>query len=378
MEKMLERHIESVLRSNLGKGKVILLTGARRVGKTQLLKHIAAGKKNPLVLNAEDLDVAELLNEPRASQYKALMQDKDLVVIDEAQTLPDIGKKLKLMIDEMPKLPIVASGSSSFNLLKQSGEPLTGRSIIIELFPISWLELSKKFNPLELQQQMEERLIYGAYPELFQLKTLKEKRAYLKDLVVGYLLKDILAADLLRNTAKLYDLLKLIAFQVGAEVSYDELARALSMSKNTVERYLYILKEGYVLFPLGGFSKNLRKEVTKSSKWYFWDNGIRNAIVNQFEPITVRRDVGLLWENFCISERLKKSAYSADECSFYFWRTYDNQEIDLIIESDRGLEAVEIKWKAMNFKMPTAFEKAYPTARFSTVNKANFAEWIQE
>ncbi len=373
---MLQRIITPRLQQAVGKGKVVLLTGARRVGKTVLLRELSRLTSNPLWLNAEDSDTQALLSERKIATFKTLMQDRDLVVIDEAQSIPQIGAILKLIIDEMPEVPIVASGSSSFNLLNQSGEPLTGRYSRIELFPLSWKELSLNFNPLERKQQLEERLVFGSYPEVITLTSSQDKRLYLKELVNSYLLRDILAFDGLRNTAKLLDLLKLAAFQVGSELSFEELGKQLGMSKNTVERYLYILKEGYVIFPLGGFSRNLRKEVSKSSKWYFYDNGIRNAIINQFDLWPQRNDIGALWENFCISERIKKSSYERDETEFYFWRTYDRQEIDLIEDRFGNLHAVEFKWKDKPLKTPLAWEKSYPNSTNTLVSQQNFEAYL--
>jgi uncharacterized protein len=376
MAQLLNRFIETELNQVLGKGKVILLTGARRVGKTVLLKKLASLKINPLLLNAEDADVKDILSDRRIANYKTLFEGKDLVVIDEAQSIKEIGLILKLMIDEFPNAPLIASGSSSFNLLNQSGEPLTGRYSKMELFPMSWMELNSQYNALELKQQLDERLIFGSYPELFTQETVQSKRIYLKEMVTSYLLRDILAFDGLRNTKKLLDLLKLVAYQVGNELSYDELGKQLGMSKNTVERYLYILREGYVLFQLGGYSNNLRKEVTKSSKWYFWDNGIRNAIINEFEPLSTRKDIGALWENFCISERIKRSRYLHDEINHYFWRTYDQQEIDLIEEKNSNLAAYEIKWNQKKAKIPGAFAKAYPNATYAVIEKNRIGEWL--
>ncbi len=376
MTQLLNRYIESELKQVLGKGKVVLLTGARRVGKTILLKKLASEKKNPLLLNAEDTDIKEILSDRRIANYKSLFEGKDLVVIDEAQSIKEIGLILKLMIDEFPSTPLIASGSSSFNLLNQSGEPLTGRYVKKELFPMSWMELQTQFDTLELKQQLDERLVLGSYPELFTMNSELEKRNYLKEMVTSYLLRDILAFDGLRNNKKLLDLLKLVAYQVGNELSYDELGKQLGMSKNTVERYLHILREGYVLFQLGGYSGNLRKEVTKSSKWYFWDNGIRNAIVNEFNPVSIRKDIGSLWENYCISERIKKSRYKQNEANHFFWRTYDQQEIDLIEETNGELAAFEMKWTQKKAKIPGAFAKAYPEAPYSVIEKNSLREWL--
>ncbi|MGV3509337.1 MAG: ATP-binding protein [Sphingobacteriaceae bacterium] len=372
----INRQISQQLKSKIGLNKVILLFGTRRVGKTFLIKQLEKEIAVPFLhLNAEDNDVQELLAVRTVANYKRLLGTNKLLVIDEAQVIPDIGKILKLMIDEL-EITIIATGSSAFDLNNQTGEPLTGRSVTYHLYPVAQTELNTNESLLQTRQNLDERLIFGSYPEVFSLKTLDEKAEYLKDLVNSYLLKDILILENIKNSGKIYDLLKLIAYQAGSEVAYDELGKQLGMSKNSVERYLDLLSKVNILFKLGGFSSNLRKEVTKSSKWYFFDNGIRNAIINDFRLPANRNDMGLLWENYCIYERIKRNAYEKKDTNYYFWRTYDQQEIDLIEESAGKISAADFKWGQAKKNKPAFFSKNYAEAEFIVINKDNYLDWI--
>jgi predicted AAA+ superfamily ATPase len=331
MQGQISRYLKSTILHKIGKNKVILLFGTRRVGKTWLIEQITAEANIEYIfLNGEDQDIQTLLATRTTANYKRILGNSKLLVIDEAQVIPDIGKILKLLIDSFKDLTIIASGSSAFDLSNQTGEPLTGRSITYYLYPIAQLELAPGENGLQTAQNLEERLIFGSYPEIFQLETLAEKSQYLTELVKSYLLKDILIYENIQNSNKLFDLLKLIALQIGSEVSIDELSRSLGISKNTVDRYLDLLSKVFIIYKIGGYSNNLRKEVTKSSKWYFYDNGIRNAIINDFRLLSLRNDQGILWENYGFSERIKKTNYEQQGAQYYFWRTYDQQEIDLI------------------------------------------------
>ncbi len=366
------------LAKRIQQNKVLLLFGTRRVGKTHLIKSIESSLNIPFLhLNAEDTDTATLLENRSIANYKRLLGENRLLIIDEAQVIPEIGKILKLMIDEFEDLTIIATGSSAFDLSNQTGEPLTGRSYTYYLYPIAQAELAKHENLLQTKQNLEERLIYGSYPEIFSLESLKEKEEYLKNLVNSYLLKDILRFENIQNSNKIFDLMKLIAYQVGAEVSLDELGKQLGMSKNTVERYLDLLAKVQILFKLGGYSSNLRKEVTKSSKWYFFDNGIRNAIINDFRPLALRQDSGLLWENYCIYERIKINRYQKTDAEFFFWRTYDQQEIDLIEKVGQKIEAFEFKYNSSKkVKVPVFFQKNYPDAKFNLIHRDNYIDFI--
>ncbi len=361
---------------NLSKQKVSLLLGARRVGKTELLKKIDADlKPKTLWLNGEDQFTADLLKQRTVANYKRLLQGYEILIIDEAQYIPDIHRKLKLMIDEIKPLHIIITGSSAFDL-QQGSEPLVGRMFTYQLYPLAQMELGKTENLLQTKQLLDERLVFGSYPEVVTLSTLQEKENYLTDLINTYLLKDILAFQDVRNPQKIKDLLVLLAYQIGNEVSLDELGKQLGISKNTVDRYLNLLTKVFVIYSRGGYSNNLRKEVVKSSRWYFYDNGIRNALINNFNLPSIRNDLGMLWENYICSERIKFNDYSNRNVNSYFWRTYDQQKIDLIEEKNASLEAFEIKWKETKVKIPAAFSKAYPRASFTVIQQQNYLQYI--
>lgn len=371
----IQRSVGQLLSKKIGTNKVLLLFGTRRVGKTYLIKALESTFNVPyLQLNAEDADVLNLLENRSVANYQRLLNGIKLLIIDEAQVIPEIGKILKLMIDSFEDLTIIATGSSAFDLSNQTGEPLTGRSYTYYLYPIAQAEL--KENILQSKQNLDDRLVFGSYPEIFQLKTGDEKAEYLKNLVNSYLLKDILHFENIKNSTKIYDLLRLVAYQVGSEVSLDELGKQLGMSKNTVERYLDLLAKVQILFKLSGFSKNLRKEVTKSSKWYFFDNGIRNALINDFRLVPLRQDMGLLWENYCIYEKIKANNNAQNDAAYFFWRTYDQQEIDLIEKRDQKINAFEFKYGDIKKKAPAFFTKSYPEAGFEIVNRENYLDFI--
>jgi uncharacterized protein len=279
------------------------------------------------------------------------------------------------MIDTIKPLHIILTGSSAFDLVNQS-EPLVGRSITYQLFPIAQAELKMHENALETQQKLEEKLIYGCYPEVYILPTVAEKQAYLNELVNTYLLKDLLAFEEVRQSNKINALLQSLAFQVGNEVRYEELGRQLQLSKNTVERYIDLLSKVFIIYQRKGYSKNLRKEIVKTTKWYFTDNGVRNAIINQFQPLALRQDVGALWENYILSERNKFLSYNKKMVTSYFWRTYDLQEIDIIEQENEALRAIECKWKNDKAKVPAAFAKAYTHATFEIVTTNNYLQFI--
>ncbi|RYD51310.1 MAG: ATP-binding protein [Sphingobacteriales bacterium] len=374
---MITRALLSNLVQHIHLQKVTVLLGARRVGKTALLKALAeAVDAQILWLNGEDADAAALLADRSISNYKRLLAPYNLLIIDEAQYLPDIGRKVKLMIDEVQPLHIILTGSSAFSLSQEAGEPLVGRSITHHLYPIAQSELAQTESLLQTRQQLPDRLIYGGYPELFALPEHSQKEAYLRELVQSYLLRDILSFEAIRNPQKIQDLLKLIAHQVGAEVSLEELGRKLQISKNTVERYLDLLTKVFVLYKRTGYSNNLRKEITKSSRWYFYDNGIRNAVLQNFSPLVLRQDVGMLWENYVLAERLKFQNYSGTAVNRFFWRTYDQQEIDLVEEREGRLTGYELKFKPRGARVPAAFSKAYPEAVFEEISTENYLPFI--
>ncbi len=373
----ISRLLESQIESQIGKQKVILLYGTRRTGKTTLIESIASKlPDSPLMLQGEDMQTVRLLEERTVSNYQRLTYNKKVIIIDEAQAIPDIGKILKLMIDTVKGITVIATGSSSLDLVNKTGEPLVGRSITYHLFPIAQAELTHQEDRLTTARNLEQRLVFGGYPELWHLGSDTEKEAYLKQLVNSYLLKDLLANENVKGAAVLFKLLQLLAWQVGSLASTVELGKNLHLNKKTVERYLDLLSKVFIIFPLPGYSHNLRKEVSKSKKWYFFDNGIRNAIIGNFNPLVNRNDVGQLWEQYILSERIKRNSYRNYHPEYFFWRTYDGQEIDFLEMHNRELQALECKWQAKGVKNPAAFAKAYPKAAFAVIDQTNYLDWI--
>ncbi|MDD6832481.1 MAG: ATP-binding protein [bacterium] len=372
------RTLQAKIEERLAPGKAVLIYGARRVGKTILLKEIfnkIEGKK--MLLIGEDMDVQNMLQNRSVHHYRQLFEGMNLLAIDEAQSIPEIGSVIKLIIDEIPHIQVIATGSSSFDLLNKIGEPLVGRASQFLLTPFSIREIAQKQNGMELRQNLENRIVYGSYPEVVGMTSNTMKEEYLRDIVNAYLLKDILAIDGLRNTAKMNRLLQLVAFQIGSEVSYEELGKQLGMHRETVEKYLDLLSKVFVVYKLGAFSRNMRKEVSKAGKWYFYDNGIRNAIIGDFKDANSRMDMGKLWENFFITEKLKDNQNHLLHCQFHFWRTYDQQEIDLIEEKNEVINAYEMKWGKKLPKAPAGFMKTYTGADFNVVNPDNYLEFLK-
>lgn len=379
MKKHLERAIIVEFKKKLLPNKVLILLGARRVGKTELIKNYLSEipSKNYLQLNGEDINDVNLLKERSVNNYKRLLSGIELLVIDEAQNVPDIGLILKLIVDSIDGIKVIATGSSMFDLSNKLGEPLVGRKNTIYLFPLAQIEYSQKENYKQTLENLEERLLFGSYPELIQYDNWEDKKDYLFEIINSYLLKDILVFEGIKHADKIYDLLRLIAYQAGKEVSIQELANQLQLSKNTVANYLDLLSKVFILFKIEGFSRNLRKEIVKSSRWYFYDNGIRNAIINNFNKLNSRNDIGDLWENYLAYERIKKQHYHKIKTNNYFWRTYDQQELDWLEEIGDKLEGFEFKWNEnKKAKIPTAFAKAYPEADFTIVNKSNYLDFI--
>ena len=372
------RTLQAKIEERLAPGKAVLIYGARRVGKTILLKEIfnkIEGKK--MLLIGEDMDVQNMLQNRSVHHYRQLFEGMNLLAIDEAQSIPEMGSVIKLIIDEIPHIQVIATGSSSFDLLNKIGEPLVGRASQFLLTPFSIREIAQKQNGMELRQNLENRIVYGSYPEVVGMTSNTMKEEYLRDIVNAYLLKDILAIDGLRNTAKMNRLLQLVAFQIGSEVSYEELGKQLGMHRETVEKYLDLLSKVFVVYKLGAFSRNMRKEVSKAGKWYFYDNGIRNAIIGDFKDANSRMDMGKLWENFFITEKLKDNQNHLLHCQFHFWRTYDQQEIDLIEEKNEVINAYEMKWSKKLPKAPAGFMKTYTGADFNVVNPDNYLEFLK-
>ncbi|MBK7478216.1 MAG: ATP-binding protein [Haliscomenobacter sp.] len=366
------------LRPALEPNKVIMLVGARRIGKTALLQKLAASLPAPyLWMNGEDFATAELLARRTEANYRQLLGEKRILLIDEAQKIPDIGWILKLMVDTLPGIQIVVTGSSAFDMHNTLGEPLTGRKKTFHLFPLAEEEWAKVESPMERKDRLRERLVFGSYPEIARIQEREGKAAYLSELVHSYLLKDIFSLEGIRSANKIKDLLRLLAFQVGEEVSAHELGRQLGMSKNTVDKYLDLLEKFFVVYSLSGFSRNLRKEIVKNRKWYFVDNGLRNVLISNLNPLELRNDQGKLWENYILSERVKHQHYRRMLVNNYFWRTYDQQEIDWIEEREGALFAYECKWNpAAKASPPVAWQKAYPESRFSVIHPENYTDWV--
>ena len=373
MFKRAYEHLEKYLGSN----KVLIIYGPRRVGKTVLLQNFLSktGLKYKLD-SGDDLSIQELFNSQSIEKITRYAEGYQLIAIDEAQRVPNIGLGLKILVDNVPGVKVIVTGSASFELSNKIGEPLTGRNITLILYPMAQLELLHHFNKSELEAKKEEFLIFGSYPEVLNLPTEGKKTAYLKEIVNSYLLKDILALEQVKAPKLLLDLLRLLAFQVGSEVSLSELSSSLGIDVKTVARYLDLLEKGFVLLNIRGFSRNLRKEVNKKSKYYFWDNGVRNAVILNFNDLNMRDDVGKLWENFLAVERLKKQSYKKIFATNYFWRTWDQKEVDWVEERGGKLYGYEFKYAKGKIKMPKDFLNAYQGSKFQVISSDNYLEFI--
>jgi len=374
-----KRAIEQIVLDYLLPNKVLVLLGPRRVGKTVLIQQILNKVSEPyLFLNGEDLSSRELFKRRTVQNFLQILDGKLFLIIDEAQKIPDIGNCLKLMVDEIAGLKILITGSSAFDVNNNTGEPLTGRKYTFKLYSFSEQEYNMIYPVTQRKDKLRERLIYGNYPELLKLHTKEQKNRYLNEVVTSYLMKDILAFENLKNSDKIIDLLRLLAFQVGNLVSTSELGRQLGMNGTTVSKYLDLLSKVFIIHRVGGFSRNLRKEITKNNKWYFLDNGIRNILIANLNPIELRDDIGALWENYIISERIKHQEYTGMIVNNYFWRTYDQQEIDWIENRGGKLYAYEIKWNPnKKSKVPAAWRKEYIDSEFQIINAENYEDWVK-
>lgn len=369
---MILRQLKAQIQQKISAEYVLVLYGARRVGKTTLMREIFGelnGKK--LFLNAEKMSDRNLLVGESFSQLKDAFAHLNYLMIDEAQTIKNIGKILKLMHDEFTELKIIVSGSASFDLANKIGEPLTGRKRTLTLYPISVIEQAQ--HEEEFKDILHNHLLYGSYPKIIELASSEEKKEELVELSSSYLYKDILELSEVKNSDKIRDLLILLAMQLGNEVSLNELANNLNIHIVTVQKYLDLLEKSFVIFRLRAFSRNLRKEISKSAKYYFYDVGIRNAILGNFRPLSLRTDTGGLWENFLICEKMKQNGYNRKFINNYFWRTYDQQEIDYIEEEDGYLAAYEFKW-GTNFKVkrPKLFLDTYKDSNFKVISQKNY------
>ena len=374
---MIPRIIQQEIEKNLFKNKVLLLIGARQIGKTTLLKQVLQNcTEKSLWLNADESDIKRKLeNATTSTQLLQLFGNAKLIVIDEAQQVEDIGLKLKLVIDTNPELQIIATGSSAFELLQKSNEPLTGRKKEYHLYPISFSEMVRHTSLLTEQRLLENRLIYGSYPEV--INNPGNEKEVLKEITNSYLYKDVLRYDGIKKASLIDKLLVALALQVGSEVSYNELAKTIgNINSTTVEKYIDLLEKAFVIYKLPALSRNLRNEIKKGKKIYFYDNGIRNAIINNFNPLALRNDKGALWENFLISERMKKNSYNKHYCNTYFWRTFDQAEVDYIEEYDGALHVFEFKWKTNNKKVPASLLNSYTVNTTAIVDTDNYGGFI--
>ncbi len=361
----------------LNSNKVVILYGPRQVGKTTLVREILKTiELKKLEINADEHKYIDVLSGRDLKTLELLVSGYDLLFIDEAQRVPDIGINLKILRDGIPGLKIIVTGSSSFDLANKINEPLTGRTSTQFLYPISLYELSEQYNRFELNERLDEFLIYGMYPELFSIQNSREKEEYLYELTSSYLYKDALQLKNIKHSGKVHDLLRLIAFQIGSQVSVAELGRALGMAKDTVESYINLLEKAFVLFRLPGYSRNLRKEVTKMDKIYFYDLGTRNCIIGNLNPLKYRDDNGKLWENFLIAERKKLLSYKQQKANEYFWRTHTGAELDYVEERGGGLHGFEFKYGKKTRKSHASWNKTYPDATFTCVNSANYLDFV--
>lgn len=370
---MYARKISDKINSKLGKGKAIILVGPRQVGKTTLIKNLLKGKEH-LFLDCDDPTTRRKLTTANTEQLRGILGKHKIIFVDEAQRIDDIGLTFKIITDQFKEVQLIVSGSSSFDLKNKLSEPLTGRKWEYELFPISWEEYQEKHGYIVAEQQVENRVVFGMYPEV--LNNPGEEYHVLKNLVSSYMYKDILAYSEIKNPEILDKLTLALALQMGSEVSYNELSQIVGVDKNTISKYIDILQKGYVIFKLGSFNKNIRNEIKFNRKIYFYDNGVRNLIIGNFDPLENRVDKGALWENFLISERIKRNTYYDSLARIYFWRTTQQQEVDFVERIGEQIHGYEFKWDARKkIKLPKTFVEAY-NASTQVVNRNNFREFI--
>ena len=360
----------------LGNRKAIVIMGARQVGKSTLLHEIFDTREDVLWMYGDDIDVQTFFRDITSARLRLFLEKKKFLIIDEAQRIPDIGLKIKLITDQIPEVQVVVTGSSSFELASRVNESLTGRKREFQMFPLSFKEMAESTDVLTEQRLIPHRLVYGYYPEV--VTSVGDEREVLRELASSYLYKDILQLDGVTKPDKLVTLMQALALQIGNIVSYRELSQLVGIDAKTVERYLDLLEKSYIVYRLGSFSRNLRNELKNGKKIYFYDIGIRNAVIGDFRAVKLRNDVGALWENFVLSERIKQIAYTRSFAHVRFWRTAEQKEIDVIEESDGQLSAIEIKWNSAkaNTKVPAKFSEAYPDATFKVITPDNVAEYI--
>ena len=375
----IERDLKAVLDSKIGKGKVLLLIGPRQVGKTTLLKNILtsiSSEKKVQFWNCDESDVRQFLSEANSAKLKSFVGNSDFIVIDEAQRVKDIGLTIKLLHDSFPNVQLAVTGSSSLDLSNSINEPLTGRKFEYNLFPFSTNELVNHTSMLEEMRLLKNRLVYGFYPDV--VNNPGEEKEILTNIVNSYLYKDVFEFQDIRKSSVIEKLVQALALQVGSEVSFNELGNLLGIDTVTVQRYVDLLEKAYVIFHIRSFSRNVRNELKKSIKIYFYDNGVRNSVISNFSPVELRSDIGALWENFLISERIKNNAYHNKHAKYYFWRTTQKQEIDFIEEVDQNLFAYEFKYnpKKVNSKCPVTFSNNYPNVPFDVITSENYMDFV--
>lgn len=373
---VIKRIIQDRIEKSLFKGKVVIIYGARQVGKTTLIKQIQSKHRHhSLYLNCDEPDLREALTDTTSTELKSLIGDKNLVFIDEAQRVKNIGLTLKLLVDSFPEVQTIATGSSSFDLSNEVVEPLTGRKYEFYLYPFSLEELKEIYSKLEIKRILERRILFGFYPEV--VKKEAEAETILKEITRSYLYKDVLQYQQIKNPEILERLLQALALQIGNEVSYNELASLIGIDKRTVARYLEILEKAFIVFRLRPYSRNLRKELSKLRKLFFFDSGVRNALINNLNPLRLRQDTGPLWENFLISERVKSNSNHGLDKNIYFWRTYQQQEVDYLEEARGKLFGFEIKWSKKRLRKPKAFLQAYPGGELKLITRQNYEGFLR-
>ena len=375
----IHRNILEVINNTILPGKVTIIYGPRQVGKTTLVKALMAmSSLKTRFINADELIYRDVLSSQNLQKLTELIGDAELFIVDEAQRVKNIGINLKIIVDNFPSLKVVATGSASFELANQVSEPLTGRKLTFTLFPISYSEIVKTYGLVETRDQLERWLIWGGYPEIITSHHQNLRKRLMGELVSSYLYRDVLEMADVRHSSKIVDLLRLLAFQIGSEVSVSKLASNLASDFRTISRYLDLLEKAFVIYRIGGFSRNLRKEITKNSRYYFYDNGVRNSLIQNFNPLKLRDDIGQLWENFIMIERQKFNQVANRLVNTYFWRTYDQKEIDCIEEYQGRLYGYEFKFGGGKIKTATksGFLAAYPGSELSVVSKGNYETYI--
>ncbi len=372
---IIKRLLHNSITRSINSGKILILYGARQTGKTTLSKDVLAEHtdKKTLEISADEKRFRDVLSSQDSVVLKSLIGNAEIVFIDEAQRVPDIGLNLKIIHDQVPGVKILVTGSSSFDLANKIKEPLTGRTLTYVLYPLSLQELRGHYSMIDLESMLENILIYGLYPDIFLQVGNEDKLPRLKELAQSYVYKDVLEVSGIKNSSKVEDLLRLLAYQIGSEVSMPELGERLGMSKDTVEKYISILENAFIVFRLSGFSRNLRNEITKMNKIYFYDTGLRNVLIGDMKPLKLRNDAGKIWENFLIAERKKYIEYNRLESKGYFWRTYTNVEIDYIEETEGQVFAYEFKFSPRKkTKAPSTWIQAYPDSKFTSIDRDNF------